>query len=59
MKKCLNCNKEFSDNDEYCPDCGIKIEEKKIGIPLFMGFKTPVETGECENGVCSFDKNKK
>ena len=38
MKKCLKCNKEYEDSDNFCPQCGEKLVEtnvcQKCGHPV-------------------------
>ena len=36
--KCKECGKEVSDKAETCPNCGCKIEKKKIEAPLMEVF---------------------
>lgn len=59
MKKCLSCNHEFDIESDVCPICGEKLVEKNSNKPFFISFSSLSENLECENGVCSFDKNKK
>ena len=28
---CTNCGKELKESDQYCPECGLKVENKKEG----------------------------
>ena len=38
MKKCLKCNKEYEDSDNFCPRCGEKLVQtnvcQKCGHPV-------------------------
>ena len=37
MKKCPKCNKKYTDDKEYCKDCGCKLE-KKLSKYIVIGI---------------------